>query len=113
MWAAGLIGEVEQLTAVGLRDGVTARRALGYAQVLRVLDGELSEDQARLMTQQATRRFVRRQRSWFRRERRIDWLPARGPGSWSAQSRPCSHLGLRRDAVSEGARHGERFHLVA
>ena len=76
MWAAGLVGEVEELAAVGLRDGVTARRALGYAQVLRHLDGELSGEQARLITQQATRRFVRRQRSWFRREKRIGWLAA-------------------------------------
>lgn len=80
MWAEGLVGEVEQLVTVGLRDGVTASRALGYAQVLRHLDGEISDDQARLITKQATRRFVRRQRSWFRREQRIDWLPAGAPG---------------------------------
>jgi len=78
MWSQGLVGEVERLIAVGLRDGVTARRALGYAPALRHLDGELSSDQARLITQQATRRFVRRQRSWFRREGRIHWLPAGG-----------------------------------
>lgn len=79
MWADGLVGEVEDLANAGLRDGVTARRALGYAQVLRHLDGELSSEQARLVTQQATRRFVRRQRSWFRREERITWLPAAQP----------------------------------
>lgn len=80
MWAEGLVGEVEQLVTVGLRDGVTASRALGYAQVLRHLDGEISDEQARLITQQATRRFVRRQRSWFRREQRIDWLAAGAAG---------------------------------
>jgi len=80
MWSEGFVGEVEHLTAMGLRDGITARRALGYAQVLRLLDGDLSDEQARLMTQQATRRFVRRQRSWFGRERRIEWLPAWRPG---------------------------------
>lgn len=80
MWAAGLIHEVEGLAGTGLRVGVTARRALGYAQVLRHLDGELTSEQARQITTQATRRFVRRQRSWFRRESRIDWLPAAGPG---------------------------------
>ena len=79
MWARGLVGEVEHLVTRGIRDGVTARRALGYAQVLRHLDGELSGEQARLITRQATRRFVRRQRSWFRREDRIQWLPADGP----------------------------------
>lgn len=76
MWSQGLVAEVEHLVTRGLRDGVTARRALGYAQVLRHLDGELSGEQARLTTQQATRRFVRRQRSWFRREERIQWMPA-------------------------------------
>ncbi|MDQ3735510.1 MAG: tRNA (adenosine(37)-N6)-dimethylallyltransferase MiaA [Actinomycetota bacterium] len=80
MWADGLVGEAEHLITQGLRDGVTARRALGYSQVLRMLNGELSEDEARLMTQQATKRFVRRQRSWFRREQRIEWLPAGEPG---------------------------------
>lgn len=80
MWADGLVDEVERLAALGLRDGVTASRALGYAQVLRHLDGEFSSDQARLITQQATRRFVRRQRSWFRREGRIEWLAAGAPG---------------------------------
>jgi tRNA dimethylallyltransferase len=79
MWTQGLVGEVEQLLVAGLRDGVTARRALGYAQVLRHLDGEWSSEQARLATQQATRRFVRRQRSWFGREERIHWLPASDP----------------------------------
>ncbi len=85
MWAAGLVQEVEGLVDVGLRNGVTASRALGYAQVLRHLDGELSSDQARLITQQATRRFVRRQRSWFRRESRIHWLDA-GDGSLLART---------------------------
>lgn len=79
MWSDGLVGEVERLAAAGLRDGVTASRALGYAQVLRHLDGEFSSEQARLITQQSTRRFVRRQRSWFRREGRIEWLTAGGP----------------------------------
>lgn len=79
MWIQGLVEEVESLVAVGLRDGVTARRALGYAQVLRHLDGEFPSEQARLITQQATRRFVRRQRSWFGREERIQWMPADGP----------------------------------
>ncbi|MDQ4037564.1 MAG: tRNA (adenosine(37)-N6)-dimethylallyltransferase MiaA [Actinomycetota bacterium] len=79
MWTEGLVGEVENLVGAGLRDGVTARRALGYAQVLRHLDGEWSSEQARLATRQATRRFVRRQRSWFGRDERIRWLSASDP----------------------------------
>ncbi|WP_329108489.1 tRNA (adenosine(37)-N6)-dimethylallyltransferase MiaA [Micromonospora sp. NBC_01699] len=76
MWAAGLVDEVRELARRGLREGRTAGRALGYQQVLRQLDGELSEEQARAETVQATRRFVRRQRKWFRRDPRITWLDA-------------------------------------
>jgi tRNA dimethylallyltransferase len=75
MWERGLVEEVRSLVEhAGLRDGVTARRALGYKQVLAMLDGELSDDQARAQTVQATKRFVRRQRSWFRPDPRINWL---------------------------------------
>jgi tRNA dimethylallyltransferase len=77
MWAAGFTDEVRQLAARGLRDGKTASRALGYQQLLRHLDGELTSDQARAETVRATRRFVRRQESWFRRDPRVRWL---GPG---------------------------------
>jgi tRNA dimethylallyltransferase len=76
MWAAGFEAEVRQLTARGLRDGKTASRALGYQQMLRCLDGELTLDQARAETARATRRFARRQESWFRRDPRVRWLDA-------------------------------------
>lgn len=74
MWAQGLVDEVRALADAGLRDGVTASRALGYAQVLALLDGRLSDDAARSATLAATRRFARRQRAWFRRDPRIRWL---------------------------------------
>jgi tRNA dimethylallyltransferase len=74
MWAAGLVDEVRRLEAAGLRAGRTASRALGYAQVLRHLAGELDEDQARERTVSATRRFARRQDAWFRKDQRIGWL---------------------------------------
>jgi tRNA dimethylallyltransferase len=77
MWDAGLVAEVRTLAVrCGLREGVTARRALGYKQVLAMLDGELTEEEARAQTVQATKRFVRRQRSWFRPDPRITWLDA-------------------------------------
>ncbi|MGH3647028.1 MAG: tRNA (adenosine(37)-N6)-dimethylallyltransferase MiaA [Micromonosporaceae bacterium] len=79
MWATGLVDEVRRLEAVGLREGRTASRALGYQQVLRFLAGECTEDEARAATVRATRRFVRRQRSWFRRDPRIVWLDALRP----------------------------------
>jgi len=79
MFAAGLVGEVKTLVDEGLRDGRTASRALGYQQVLAMLDGGLTEAQAVEATKASTRRFVRRQRSWFRRDPRIRWLDAASP----------------------------------
>lgn len=75
MWKTGLVDEVRRLETQGVRDGLTAGRALGYAQVLRFLAGEWSEDQAKEETIRATRRFARRQESWFRRDPRVRWLP--------------------------------------
>jgi tRNA dimethylallyltransferase len=76
MWQRGLVGEVRRLEADGLREGRTASRALGYAQVLRHLAGEWSEDRARQETVRATRRFARRQEGWFKRDPRVRWISA-------------------------------------
>ncbi|MGY1795954.1 tRNA (adenosine(37)-N6)-dimethylallyltransferase MiaA [Geodermatophilus sp. SYSU D00525] len=76
MWAAGFVAEVEALVAEGLREGPTASRALGYAQVLAQFDGELTPDEARERTVGTTRRFVRRQRSWFHRDATTTWFDA-------------------------------------
>jgi tRNA dimethylallyltransferase len=74
MFDAGLVDEVRDLEKKGLRDGRTASRALGYQQVLDQFDGGADMAAAAAATAQATRRFVRRQRSWFRRDKRITWL---------------------------------------
>jgi tRNA dimethylallyltransferase len=74
MWDLGLVDEVRRLAAAGLREGRTASRALGYAQVLAFLDGDWPEEEAMAQTIQATRRFARRQESWFRRDPRVIWL---------------------------------------
>jgi tRNA dimethylallyltransferase len=79
MWAAGFVAEVEALAADGLREGPTASRALGYAQVLGQLDGRHTAEEARASTVAHTRRFVRRQRSWFRRDESLTWLDAARP----------------------------------
>ncbi|WP_229401214.1 tRNA (adenosine(37)-N6)-dimethylallyltransferase MiaA [Micromonospora okii] len=80
MWAAGLVTETRELLGRGLAQGRTASRALGYQQVLRLLAGDLTEAEARDETVRATRRFVRRQRSWFRRDPRVHWLDSAAPG---------------------------------
>jgi tRNA dimethylallyltransferase len=67
MWRAGLLDEVRALRDRGLEDGVTARRAIGYAQALAQLSGELTESEAIAETQALTRRYARRQVSWFKR----------------------------------------------
>jgi tRNA dimethylallyltransferase len=74
MWARGLVQEVRDLESAGLRKGRTASHALGYAQVLRYLAGEWTAEEAKAETIRATRRFARRQDSWFRRDPRIRWL---------------------------------------
>ena len=75
MWADGLVSEVRALIEHGLRRGLTASRALGYRQVLAYLDGEITEAEAKRQTIAGTRRFARKQLSWFRRDPRIRWLP--------------------------------------
>ena len=80
MWRGGLVDEVRALVGCGLREGRTASRALGYAQVLDHLDGRLPTVE---VTQDAiaaaTRRFARRQRRWFGRDPRVRWLAEAGP----------------------------------
>jgi tRNA dimethylallyltransferase len=85
MWQAGLVEEVRALESAGLREGLTASRALGYQQVLAALAGECGLDEARAETVRATKRFARRQDSWFRRDPRVHWLSARG-GELTEQS---------------------------
>lgn len=74
MWEKGLVAEVENLISEGLLLGTTAQRAIGYAQVLSVLAGEITETQAIEETIVATRQYVRRQETWFKRDQRIQWI---------------------------------------
>jgi tRNA dimethylallyltransferase len=87
MWAAGFVDEVRRLAAAGLTEGLTASRALGYRQVLRFLRGEITEAHARQLTISATRKFARRQDSWFRKDVRIRWLAYDRPDLASAAYR--------------------------
>lgn len=84
MFAEGLVAEVHALVGRGLREGVTASRALGYAQVLAALDAGGTPDllhHAQEQTFVGTRRYVRRQRSWFRRDHRVHWIDPSGAGA--------------------------------
>ncbi|MCY1223126.1 tRNA dimethylallyltransferase [compost metagenome] len=79
MVANGLQAEVQRLDAAGLRQGKTAPRALGYSQFLKVLDGEWDAGQATEDTIVATRKFARRQLTWFRADPRIHWFDWQDP----------------------------------
>jgi tRNA dimethylallyltransferase len=92
MFGDGLVEEVVALCALGLREGVTASRALGYAQVLAALDTGAAMAQAQERTFIGTRRYVRRQRSWFRRDHRITWLDGSEPGNVEEVLRVWEHV---------------------
>jgi tRNA dimethylallyltransferase len=98
MFAGGFVAEVTRLERAGLREGRTASRALGYAQVLRMLAGEWTVQQAQADTVLATRRFARRQLAWFRRDPRVRWLPADDAGALARQA-----LALCRDPALASA----------
>ncbi|WP_138275193.1 tRNA (adenosine(37)-N6)-dimethylallyltransferase MiaA [Rhodoluna limnophila] len=74
MWANGLLNEVERLIPLGVRNGKTSSRAIGYAQALNQIDGLMSEEEAIADTVRLTQKYARRQMSWFRRDPRINWL---------------------------------------
>jgi tRNA dimethylallyltransferase len=74
MYDGGLLEEVERLLALGLERGRTASRAIGYREAAAYLRGELGREDAIVRTQAATRRFARRQDSWFRKDPRVVWV---------------------------------------
>ena len=79
MWQLGMVAEVEGLIDKGLRQAKTAKRAIGYAQALAQLDAEMTEAEAIEDTVRLTQKYARRQMSWFRRDKRIQWLDYREP----------------------------------
>ena len=74
MWEQGLVQEAKKLVAVGIMNGTTAQRALGYAQVIAQIEGKVSEEEAQEETKRATRQYARRQETWFSRDERITWI---------------------------------------
>ncbi len=79
MWSRGMMEETKHLVSKGLRESVTAGYAIGYAQALAQLDGELSQEQGLESTTKLTQKYARRQMSWFKRDTRINWLDALDP----------------------------------
>ena len=79
MVETGLVAEVEGLLDRGFREGVTAPQAIGYKEIVEALDGFISLDEAVERIKLATRRYAKRQRTWFRKDRRIRWIDATDP----------------------------------
>lgn len=76
MWERGFVDEVEGLIDQGILEGKTAQAAIGYAQIIRMKHGVLTQGEAIEDTARATRQYARRQETWFSRDRRITWLSA-------------------------------------
>ena len=74
MWAKGFAREVSLLMTQGLEQATTAKKALGYSQLMDYLNGECSEDFAKEETKRTTKAYARRQQTWFARDSRINWL---------------------------------------
>ena len=74
MWEKGLVREVRDLMSEGLLEGRTAQAALGYAQIIKFAQGEMTEEEAKEETKRATRQYARRQETWFSRDERITWV---------------------------------------
>jgi tRNA dimethylallyltransferase len=79
MWQEGLVEEARSLIPLGVREGKTSSRAIGYAQALAQIDGTMTQDQAIADTVRLTQKYARRQMSWFRRDSRINWLDYTDP----------------------------------
>jgi tRNA dimethylallyltransferase len=79
MWEQGFVAEVDQLIAQGIREGSTAQRALGYAQIIAMRDGTMTEEAAKEDTKRASRQYARRQETWFSRDARIQWIAQHQP----------------------------------
>lgn len=79
MWNCGFVTEVDELIARGIKDGVTARRALGYAQIIAMREGTMTEEEAKEDTKRASRQYARRQETWFSRDARIQWVAQHQP----------------------------------
>ena len=79
MWDCGFVTEVDELIARGIKDGVTARRALGYAQIISMREGTMTEEEAKEDTKRASRQYARRQETWFSRDARIQWVAQHQP----------------------------------
>ena len=93
MFEGGLADEVSRLLDEGFRDGITAPQAIGYKEVVAALDGVITMQEARETVKAATRRYAKRQRTWFGRDGRVRWIDADGPASDDVLARALAAAG--------------------
>ncbi len=86
MWELGFVDEVEELINQGILEAKTAQAAIGYAQIISMKHGLMSEEEAREDTKRATRQYVRRQETWFSRDERITWLSSQSSTAMRLES---------------------------
>ncbi|ASY12166.1 tRNA dimethylallyltransferase [Candidatus Planktophila dulcis] len=79
MWDTGFVDEVDRLISQGIGNGSTAQRALGYAQIIAMRSGTMTEEEAKEDTKRASRQYARRQETWFSRDARIQWVAQHQP----------------------------------
>ena len=79
MWDTGFVDEVDRLISQGIGNGSTAQRALGYAQIIAMRGGTMTEEEAKEDTKRASRQYARRQETWFSRDARIQWVAQHQP----------------------------------
>ena len=74
MLEAGLVDEVKDLLDHGLREALTSAAAIGYKEIVEYLDGNVTLDEASSQIKTATRQYAKRQRTWFNKDKRINWI---------------------------------------
>ena len=103
MFTAGLVQEVQALLDKGFREGITAPQAIGYKEVVQALDGEISMDEAADCIKVATHRYAKRQRTWFRKDKRIHWIKSEPDNRDDIVARALEIIEEYRDPVANGS----------
>ncbi len=106
MFEEGLVDEVETLLDRGLHDALTAKQAIGYKEVVAALEGQCSLQQASDDIKQATRRYAKRQRTWFRKDDRITWIRADSTDASSLAEEALEHLSIMDERYFEQGAEG-------
>jgi tRNA dimethylallyltransferase len=101
MFAAGLLDEVAGLRAAGVRKEHQSMQALGYREAMACLEGEYPLEHAIYLVKRNTRRYAKRQLTWFRRDPRVEWLNLDGQSAQGAAQRIQEQVAARWGGIVE------------